>query len=98
MILYLTLHKRYISKIYIFVTQRHYEEKLRSLVTSLVKNFKEPVTTDNTVLRESHLDAVKDLTQEKIFKSLNDFDKQLKHQPKFLRIYMQMFEILLLFT
>ena len=95
MILYLTLHNRYVSEY--FIKQPHNEEKLSSLISKYLLNF-DPDITDNSFLREKHMDIVQDISNEEIFKSLNDFDKQLKHQPKFLRNYMQMFEILLLFT
>ena len=95
MILYLTLHKRYVSEY--FIKQPHNEEKLSSLISKYFLNF-DPDITDNSFIREKHMDIVQDILNEEILKSLTDFDKQLKHQPKFLRNYMQMFEILLLFT
>ena len=95
MVMYLCLRKLYMKECFIKYPEQ--KDKLRSLISVYLLEL-ESKDSWNIKLRLQHDDLIEKVTEEKIFQSFQQFEDQLKNQPKFLNNYMKMYEVFLLPT
>jgi len=95
MSLYLALHRLYMNEF--LVQNAHIEDKLKSVMSVYLSEL-QAVDFSSGSIRNMHDSILEQLSEENIFDEFVHFDNELQNQPKFLRNYMNMYEIQLLFT
>ena len=93
--MYLALYRKYLDRV--LSNSEDIKERLKDLAevhANLLANHR---TTDRLILIEKDAELLKEVGKYEFIKLQEDFDKSLVNQAKFLRQYMKMVDLLLLF-